>query len=251
MNDMERRFFNIERIFIFSLFLNIIFLLVFGYFFSQPNRLKQLKQMILPEKSVPKPIFKPNYYIQKSHFETLPDIENEIIFLGDSLTDLGRWSEMFQNINIKNRGIRADRTDGVLERLQEVVLSLPDKIFIMIGVNDLSRKRKISEIIANYEKILRFIQKNSPQTKIFVQSVLPVNEDIPYRIGHADNDDIIRLNTELKQLCSHHAITFIDLFPFFKNENNKLKEELTLDGLHPNGKGYLVWKSVIEKYVSD
>jgi lysophospholipase L1-like esterase len=37
----------------------------------------------------------------------------------------------------------------------------------------------------------------------------------------------------------------------FKNEKSKLKEQFTFDGLHPNGKGYLVWKSAIEKYLSD
>ena len=70
-----------------------------------------------------------------------------------------------------------------------------------------------------------------------------------HRLGHAENTDVIKLNSELRKLCTQHGITFIDLFPFFTNEKNKLKEEFTFDGLHPNGKGYLVWKSAIEKYV--
>ena len=249
MKEMISRFFNIKRIFIFSLCLNAFFLLAFGYLCYRPNRIKQFKHTIFPNNRKPKPIHKPNYYTQKNHFETLPDGKNEIIFLGDSITDFGRWSEMLQNINVKNRGIRADRTDGVLGRLDEVILSSPDKIFIMIGINDLSRKRKISETVSNYDNILKFINKKSPQTKIFVQSVLPVNEDIPHRLGNAKNTDVIKLNSELRKLCTQYGITFIDLFPLFANEKNKLKEEFTFDGLHPNGKGYLVWKSAIEKYV--
>jgi lysophospholipase L1-like esterase len=251
MKEMISRFFNMKRIFIFSLCLNAIFLLTFGYLCYRPNRIKQVQHIIFPNNSKPKPIYKPNYYIQKNHFETLPDGKNEIIFLGDSITDFGRWSEMLQNINVKNRGIRADRTDGVLRRLDEVVSSLPGKVFIMIGVNDLIRKREISEIISNYDSILKFIQKKSPQTKIFVQSVLPVNEDIRHRRDQAKNTDVIKLNAELRKLCTQYGITFIDLFPFFTNEKNKLKAEFTFDGLHPNGKGYLVWKSAIEKYVND
>ena len=241
-----------KKFFVLSLSLNVIFLLIFGYVYYQPNSIKQFKKIIYRNNNrKAKPTHKPNYYIQKSHYETLPDTKNEIIFLGDSITDFGRWSEMFQNINIKNRGIRADRTDGVLERLDEVVSSLPGKVFIMIGVNDLIRKRKISEIISNYDNILKFIQKKSPQTEIFVQSVLPVNEDIRHRLGQARNDDVIRLNADLKELCTKYGINFIDLFPLFSNDDDKLKEEYTLDGLHPNGKGYLVWKSAIEKYVLD
>ena len=231
--------------------MNAIFLLAFGYFFYQPNQLKQIKHMIFPKSNKSQPIFKPNYYHQKSHYETLPDTKNEIIFLGDSITDFGRWSEMFQNINIKNRGIRADRTDGVLKRIEEIVSSLPDKIFIMIGINDLSRKKRISEIVSNYENILNYIREKSPETKIFVQSVLPVNEDVPRRLGHAKNDDVIRLNQESRKMCSRYSIQFIDLFSLFANGKDKLKREYTYDGLHPNGKGYLIWKSEIEKYVLD
>jgi lysophospholipase L1-like esterase len=80
---------------------------------------------------------------------------------------------------------------------------------------------------------------------------LPVNEDIPSRLGHAKNDDVISLNTELKGLCLQYKIKFIDLFPLFINKNNKLKKDFSFDGLHPNGKGYLIWKSAIEKYVMD
>jgi lysophospholipase L1-like esterase len=222
-----------------------------AYFFNQPSRMKQIRNIIFPTISEPDPRYKPNYYTQKSHFENLPDTENEIIFLGDSFTDFGRWGEMLQNINIKNRGIRADRTDGVLKRLDEIVSSLPSKVFIMIGTNDLIRKRRISEILSDYDKILIFIQKKSPKTKIFVQSVLPVNEDIRQRLDQSSNDGVMRLNAGLKKLCTQYGINFIDLFPLFTNEKNMLKEEFTLDGLHPNGKGYLVWKSAIEKYVND
>jgi lysophospholipase L1-like esterase len=235
-----------------SLSLNLIFLLSLGYVFFRPNSIKQFKKIIFPKaRNIKKPIHKPNYYVQKSHYENLPDTKNEIIFLGDSITDFARWSEMFQNVNIKNRGIRADRTDGVLNRLDEIVSSLPGKVFIMIGVNDLIRKRDISVIISNYDNILKLIQKKSPQTKIFVQSVLPVNTDIRHRLSREVNNDIIRLNANLKEMCTQYGINYIDLFPLFADEKNKLKKEYTIDGLHPNGKGYMVWKSGIEIYVND
>ena len=57
--------------------------------------------MIFPKKSEPKPIFKPNYYIQKSHFEALPDTKNEIVFLGDSFTEDGHQNEEFRYLLAK------------------------------------------------------------------------------------------------------------------------------------------------------
>mgnify|MGYP000061554644 CR=1 FL=1 len=64
---------------------------------------------------------------------------DEIIFLGNSITDIGEWTEVWQDIHVKNRGISGDNTFGVLARLDEVVSSKPSKIFIMIGINDISK----------------------------------------------------------------------------------------------------------------
>ena len=59
------------------------------------------------------------YYDQRELlFESLPTSENDIIFLGNSITDGGEWNELFQNANCKNRGISADVTEGVLNRLE-------------------------------------------------------------------------------------------------------------------------------------
>ena len=67
----------------------------------------------------------------------MPDTPNEIIMLGNSITDGCEWSELFQNSNIKNRGISGDITEGVLYRLDEVTRSKPAKVFLLIGINDL------------------------------------------------------------------------------------------------------------------
>jgi lysophospholipase L1-like esterase len=240
-----------KKVLLCAISLNLLFIISSGYIVYRPNIAKRINRIFFKTHSKNNEAFKPNYYIQKSYYEALPDTNNEIVFLGDSITDFGRWNEMFNNVNIKNRGIRGDRTDGVLGRLNEIVSSSPDKIFLMIGINDLSSKKKLSEIVSNYEQILRYIIEKTPQTKIYVQSVLPVNENIPNRLGHAKTEDVIKLNSELKVLCLRYGIKYIDLFHLFGNDSDQLKREYTIDGLHPNGKGYLMWKSAIEKYVSN
>ena len=52
---------------------------------------------------------------------------------------MGSWSEIFQNQNIKNRGISGDVTEGILYRITEITDSNPLKIFLMIGTNDLAQ----------------------------------------------------------------------------------------------------------------
>jgi len=192
----------------------------------------------------------PYWHQKETHFRSLPNEANEIIFLGDSITDGCNWSEMFHDLRIKNRGISADITDGVLDRLDEVVESKPLKIFLMIGVNDLARGKAVDYIVRNIERILDSIQKETPQTEIYVQSLLPVNSVYGLAKNHTNKTaEIIAINAALKKMAKDRKLTFVDLHSFLKTESNLLDPEYTNDGLHLTGKGYLVWKSAIEKYL--
>lgn len=188
------------------------------------------------------------YYHKKEHFESLPNTENEIIFLGNSITDNCEWAELFGNPNIKNRGIGGDDTNGVLERLNEVTESQPLKIFIMIGTNDLASSKTVEYIVNNYRKIIARIKEASPTTKIYIQSILPTDDAV-----HAmrKNSDIIKVNEQLQLIAKENSLVYIDLFSVFKLDNNKLNPKYSLDGLHLNSKGYLAWKDAIIKYVNE
>jgi predicted alpha-1,2-mannosidase len=186
------------------------------------------------------------YYHKKEHFESLPNTKNEIIFLGNSITDNCEWAELFSNPNIKNRGIGGDDTDGVLGRLTEVTESNPSKIFIMIGTNDLSYSKSIDYIVDNYKKIIAKIKQSTPGTEIYIQSIIPTDDAI---YTTRKNSDIIVINDRLKQIAEDNGLIYVDLFSVFKLDNNKLNPEYSYDGLHLNGKGYLIWKKVIEKYI--
>ncbi|MDZ7742186.1 MAG: GH92 family glycosyl hydrolase [Bacteroidota bacterium] len=186
------------------------------------------------------------YYHKKSHFESMPDTPGEIIFLGNSITDNCDWAELFGNPNIKNRGIGGDDTDGILERLVEVISSRPEKIFIMIGTNDLANGKSVEYILDNYRKIIKRIQKDSPQTKIYIQSVLPTDDAF-----HTErkNQDIREINRQLQVIANADGLTYIDLYKHFENADGILDTQYSLDGLHINGEAYLLWKELIEKYV--
>ena len=56
-------------------------------------------------------------YQKRSLFEQLPIRGNDIVFLGNSITDGGEWAELFNNRHVKNRGISADRSGWLLDRL--------------------------------------------------------------------------------------------------------------------------------------
>lgn len=63
-------------------------------------------------------------------FRQLPVNENSIVFLGDSITDFGLWSEFFgSDVNIINRGIQGIQSAEVLEHLSIIYSGHPQKFF--------------------------------------------------------------------------------------------------------------------------
>ena len=189
----------------------------------------------------------PYWTAKTSMYAVLPDNKGEIVLLGDSITDRCEWAELFENDNVINRGLSGDRTAGVLDRLEEVIESKPDKIFIMIGVNDLRHNYTITSITENYKEIIETIQERSPKTSIYIQSILPVNIDIG--TPKTKNWRIRKMNEIIKDLAKDFNIEYIDIHSALLDKDNKLDAQYSEDGLHINGKGYLVWKSILEKYV--
>ncbi|MDB5207654.1 MAG: sialate O-acetylesterase [Flavisolibacter sp.] len=191
--------------------------------------------------------YRTTYYEQKvSQFRLLPDTKGEIVFLGNSITDIGEWVEIWQNKNVKNRGISSDNTFGVLARLDEVLSSKPKKIFLLIGINDIAKGTPDSLIIANHKKIYERIKAASPKTKIFVQSILPTNADFTEFKRHQNKDEHIRfINESIKNICGKAGLIYVDLYSRLINEEGKLDKRYTNDGLHLTGAGYLLWKELL------
>jgi lysophospholipase L1-like esterase len=189
------------------------------------------------------------YYLQKtSLFKLLPKSKQDIIFLGNSITDIAEWAEVWQNKNVKNRGISSDNTFGVLARLNDVVIGTPAKIFIMIGINDIARNIPDSVIVANYKKIIDIIITNSPKTKLFIQSILPTNNDFKDFKNHQNKTEhIVYINEQLQKICAYRKISFVNLYPHFLDENGKLSKSFTNDGLHLTGEGYMFWKKIVQE----
>ena len=189
------------------------------------------------------------YYDQrKSLFEVLPDTKNEIIFLGNSITDGSEWSELLQNPKAKNRGISGDTSEGVLNRLSQVTRMQPAKVFLLIGINDLSKNISPDTVYVNICKIVSRIKSQSPKTKVYVQSILPVNNTFKTFSGHTSRTPQVKdLNGRLKNICPKLNATYVDLFSELKNPNDDLLNPMyTNDGLHLLGEGYKAWAKVIK-----
>jgi lysophospholipase L1-like esterase len=191
------------------------------------------------------------YYQRASLFEELPIDSNDIVFLGNSITHFGEWHELLDNPNIKNRGISGDIVQGVYDRLEPIIKGSPAKIFLLIGINDVSHDVTADSIINATEKLVKEIIDRSPETTLYIQSVFPVNPDFDmFQKATTRGDVVIEINKGLRNISSKHDIQYIDVYSALKcQENDKLNPEFTNDGLHLLGKGYIKWAEIIRNYL--
>ncbi|TAJ11933.1 GDSL family lipase [Marinilabiliaceae bacterium JC017] len=189
------------------------------------------------------------HYVNKQViFEGLPAAKNEIVFLGNSITEQGHWAELFKNKNIVNRGIGGDISFGVQARINTILDASPKMLFLMIGINDIGRLIPTDTIAQKIEEIIRTTKEQSPKTKIVLQSVLPINEKVIwYDYMKNKSDRIAELNDRLKDIARKDEIKYVDLYSRFADSNGQLKPELTYDGLHLKADGYLLWKDVFKE----
>lgn len=217
----------------------VFFILCFALFTVQTNA--QLAQPVYPDS-----LFSTYYHQRVTLFRVLPQTKDDIIFLGNSITDGGEWSELFADQRIKNRGISGDNTIGVLNRLDEVYNRKPAMVFLLIGTNDLARNTAADTIVKNICRIAALIKQFSPQTKLFVQSIFPVNERFGKFSGHmSKKKEISEVNRQLRFYASEYRYSYVDLFAALADSSGRLDTAYTNDGLHLTGAGYLRWKEVI------
>jgi lysophospholipase L1-like esterase len=189
------------------------------------------------------PAFARAYYAQRlAFFRLMPDQKKEIVFLGDGLVEFGEWQELLPGRLVINRGISGDNSYGVLARLDEVLSSRPDRIFLQVGAQDLLMGLSEEIILRNYARIVSQISQQSPKTRIVILSLLPVNEPmLPPAYRGLTNAGIRSLNQALRRFAEVRRLGFADLYEPLSGPDGQLRPELSLDGFHITASAYLDW----------
>lgn len=159
--------------------------------------------------------------------------ENTVI-MGDSLS-LAFTEYRLLNANevVASRGKRVDQIDN---DIQKVIGLSPKAVFMGYGMNDLEYVRgNVQRFIDTYKRQLGKLKKALPNTKIYVNSILPTNEKAVRKTPVYK--DYATFNTALKNMCKEEHVTYID--------NTKLldwkKNVYEPDGVHPLFPYYPLW----------
>jgi lysophospholipase L1-like esterase len=193
-------------------------------------------------------------YYQKrvAVFNNEPVLKHRIIFIGNSLTQFGDWSKLLDDSTVVNRGIAGDNTYGVLARLNDIIIRKPAKLFIEIGINDISQNIPGQIIIRNIRLIVKQLHSKSPETKVYITSILPTNDRVKteYPQAYHKNDQVDLINRELIRHATSDDYTYIDLNSKVKDKNGELDTQYAkTDGIHLNQLGYSKWVGLINKEI--
>jgi len=174
--------------------------------------------------------------------------KENIVFLGDSITQGYNLKEYYQGIPSINSGVSGYCTDDIYNRLKEFVYVYnPTKVVLLIGTNDIVFRNYGKEgIINNIKEIIESIKQNRSKTTIYVESLYPINKSSYdpkinfYMIGTRENGFIEEINESLKALCEEEKVNYIDVYHELLDTNGNLNIEYTRDGLHMSDAGYQV-----------
>ena len=117
-----------------------------------------------------------------------------------------------------------------------------DKIYLMLGINDLA-PYGVDGAAGNLERLaLRFLDK-MPESKIYIQSATPMLADKQKKT--LNNPNLERYNGELSRICQKHGWYFLDIASVMRDDAGALKAEYCSDpddlGLHFTDRACDVW----------
>ncbi|MBF0421762.1 MAG: arylesterase [Magnetococcales bacterium] len=173
-----------------------------------------------------------------------------ILCLGDSLTegfgvaDAQCYPRLLQQrlrlqgsaIRVVNAGISGDTTQGVLERLDDLLTTPVDLAIVTIGLNDVFMGYPATIIQDNLETIVQTLQRHPSRV---VLSGLRLPSDFPQPIRH-----------EFAALYPRLAAKYhLDLIPFFCENIFEDRAYNQWDNVHPNAAGYRVILETVWKIV--
>lgn len=191
-------------------------------------------------------------YVEKQR-EEIEKTEN-IVFFGDSITELYPIEDIYGNLPVVRSGVSGFKTQDLLDRMDSMLYHYnPTKVILLIGINDFMPDKSEENqqyIIKNIKKIISEIKKHRPKAKVYLESIYPINYKMWKQSSEeSDNETIKHLNEQLLEYAKKNDVVFINMFDELIDEEGKLNEKYTNDGLHPNTMGYAKITRVLVPYI--
>ncbi|MDD4280515.1 MAG: GDSL-type esterase/lipase family protein [Candidatus Sumerlaeales bacterium] len=179
---------------------------------------------------------------------------NHIVLLGDSITEgFPEKALLGGQVKVFNQGISGDminRPDGGLfRRLDIALLSKPQWLFLLIGVNDLIfGDNDLDRMQRELPEIVKTLASADGGTKICIQTIMPTSGEFLSVLP-----SVLKMNKLInEQATKWGAAAILDTYTVMADPRTKAyQKELTYDGLHLSMDGYMRWITALENFLSN
>ena len=132
-----------------------------------------------------------------------------------------------------------------------------EKIFLLLGLNDLGRgEQSVEAIVKDYSTLINTLQNHVPEAEIIVIASPPkvasywLPDYIPNK--NYSNALILEFVTSLRSMCEARGTAFIDIHSLLKNENGALPDEYCRDGfIHLSNAGSAIVVEELYRFAAD
>ncbi|UCD49017.1 MAG: hypothetical protein JSW27_15960 [Phycisphaerales bacterium] len=192
----------------------------------------------------------------------------DVYFEGDSIMRrwgaldypelLANWKENFFGWNAADFAWGGDTVQNILWRLENGELDdvHPKVIVLQAGTNNIGKRPsrgdndpRIAEVTAGIEAILDVFRAKAPEATIILTGIFPRNDNAGDPTGVMPVIDSI--NENLAGLADGKKIRYIHINDKLADADGKLREGMTVDGLHLARKGCQVWADALKPILTE
>ena len=181
----------------------------------------------------------------------------DLYFEGDSITRRweathnANWDQNFGGWRAADFGAGGDRTQNVLYRIEHGELDgvNPKVIVLLIGTNNVgfvpvkgSDEALVEDITKGIKACLDVFQQKAPKAKILLMGITPRNTNGSTALMPTIN----KINQRIAKFANNKRIKYLNINDTLADNDGKLYEGMTDDGLHLTDKGYQIWADAMK-----
>lgn len=175
-----------------------------------------------------------------------------VVFIGDSITQ-GWFDKVprFFGPDRVDRGIGGQTTPQMVLRFRQDVIDLhPAAVQIMGGTNDIASNTGPMTIEQSQANIMMMCDMARANGVRVILASIPPAANFPWRPGLEVSSKIERMNLWLKRYAAQIGATYADYWSAL-HDGPAQRAAFTVDGVHPNERGYAAMAPVAETAIRD
>lgn len=197
----------------------------------------------------------------KTYYDPIPIFKNSAL-VGDSITNMWKNHERETNqlghpLFLAKVGVSLTEfnTGNRLLSLRGKSLSLwdaieesgVDRIFMMLGQNDVTRVENVAVICQTYQEVVGKIREKNPNVVIYLETITP---EFHHRWqSNARNEKINEFNRWLREYAAEEGTPLIDVAKYYENHLGYMANEYAWGDIHINNPGCDMWGEIIAAYL--